>query len=461
MGTSLGELFISLGFDVDDAKLKNFREGLRDTHDEINRLGKSAAEAVGILGAAFAGMSLFIQNSADNAVRLNNMALAWGANARAAQTYANALHQVNSQISVESGQQMYGKFAQFINASIPLGDPHAMALNALGGEYDPGKHQDATEILFNLARHYHELKDNPNGPYSGARYGKLLEQLPGLDENVIRMMADRPEAYSAAAQYDMTGNQQEKFTEYAKSTAEFSEAITKFDNVVASHLAPAMTQFFHAITAILNKASSSEDQLGDFLLRQKERMGIFGFLPGPMVAGGIYDHFFSASSSAAINGNGSISPLSSALDPAIMRRLFEESGLNPNKYGHGREAKGMPGEAYGIAQWHPDRQRMFKMIMGHDIHGSSLDEQEQFVNWELMHGDVGARRAEREMAKTQNEEEKYKIFTKYFERPKGAENIVINVNSNATDNHEVANLVKQHFQGIINPANAQTNQNPG
>lgn len=53
-----------------------------------------------------------------------------------------------------------------------------------------------------------------------------------------------------------------------------------------------------------------------------------------------------------------------------------ESGLNPN-------ATGDKGQAYGIFQWHPDRQALFAKLFGHDIHGSTLQEQLKFHQWEL------------------------------------------------------------------------------
>ncbi|WP_408737442.1 phage tail tip lysozyme, partial [Acetobacter fabarum] len=43
------------------------------------------------------------------------------------------------------------------------------------------------------------------------------------------------------------------------------------------------------------------------------------------------------------------------------------------------------GTAYGIAQWHKDRQDDFKRIMGRDIHGSSREDQLKFMQWELDH----------------------------------------------------------------------------
>lgn len=67
------------------------------------------------------------------------------------------------------------------------------------------------------------------------------------------------------------------------------------------------------------------------------------------------------------------SPVQSA---GIVGNLWGESALNPMAVGDG-------GSAFGLAQWHPDRQRMFQSVMGVPIQQSSFMQQLQFVNWEL------------------------------------------------------------------------------
>lgn len=53
------------------------------------------------------------------------------------------------------------------------------------------------------------------------------------------------------------------------------------------------------------------------------------------------------------------------------------------------DALGDNGKAYGIAQWHPDRQLNFKRVFGKDIHGSRFEEQVEFLDWELNNTDYG------------------------------------------------------------------------
>ncbi|WP_087086998.1 phage tail tip lysozyme [Caballeronia catudaia] len=93
---------------------------------------------------------------------------------------------------------------------------------------------------------------------------------------------------------------------------------------------------------------------------------------------------------------------------ALAANLNIESGLRPNIVGDN-------GAAYGIAQWHADRQAEFKRVFGHDIRGSSLDEQLQFVNYELTRGREQAAGRALRLAKSAGEAGA--IVSAKYERP--------------------------------------------
>jgi hypothetical protein len=54
----------------------------------------------------------------------------------------------------------------------------------------------------------------------------------------------------------------------------------------------------------------------------------------------------------------------------------EDADFDPAKEGDN-------GTAYGIGQWHKDRQEDFRRVIGRDIRGSSRDDQLRFMKWEL------------------------------------------------------------------------------
>ena len=77
-------------------------------------------------------------------------------------------------------------------------------------------------------------------------------------------------------------------------------------------------------------------------------------------------------------------------------------------------ALGDSGKAYGIAQWHPDRQREFKRVFDKDIRDSSFEEQLAFVQHELTTTEQAAGKRLR-AAKTAREAGA--AVSRYYERP--------------------------------------------
>lgn len=91
----------------------------------------------------------------------------------------------------------------------------------------------------------------------------------------------------------------------------------------------------------------------------------------------------------------------------IVSNLKRESNLNPSAVGDG-------GKAYGIAQWHPDRQAQFEKVYGKPITESSLAEQLEFVDWELKNTEA---RAGNKLKNAKTAAEAGSIVSQDYERP--------------------------------------------
>ena len=91
----------------------------------------------------------------------------------------------------------------------------------------------------------------------------------------------------------------------------------------------------------------------------------------------------------------------------IVANLNRESKLNTG-------AVGDHGQAYGIAQWHPDRQAAFAKFAGRDIRGSSLQDQLGFVDWELRNSET---KAGDRLAGARTAGEAGSIVSSLYERP--------------------------------------------
>ena len=96
----------------------------------------------------------------------------------------------------------------------------------------------------------------------------------------------------------------------------------------------------------------------------------------------------------------------------IVGNLQAESGANLKT-----DAVGDAGQAYGIAQWHPPRQKDFNKTIGKDIRGSSLQDQLTFIDWELNNTE---RNAGRHLRAAKTAEEAAWIMDEYYERSTGA-----------------------------------------
>ena len=91
----------------------------------------------------------------------------------------------------------------------------------------------------------------------------------------------------------------------------------------------------------------------------------------------------------------------------ILGNLDQESGGN-------HQIVGDEGKAYGLAQWHPDRQANFAKKFGHDIRQSTHEEQVDFVDHELRTTESGAGMR---LAQAQNVGDASATIRRYYERP--------------------------------------------
>jgi len=91
---------------------------------------------------------------------------------------------------------------------------------------------------------------------------------------------------------------------------------------------------------------------------------------------------------------------------AIVGNLLRESNLNPNAVGDG-------GKAFGLAQWHPDRQEKAKKLYGEDW--KSFENQLKFIEWELNNTEKNAGDA---LKQTNSVWEAGRIMSDKYERPK-------------------------------------------
>jgi LAS superfamily LD-carboxypeptidase LdcB len=95
----------------------------------------------------------------------------------------------------------------------------------------------------------------------------------------------------------------------------------------------------------------------------------------------------------------------------IVGNLQAESGPNLKT-----DSVGDNGKAYGIAQWHPDRQAKFKEVYKKDIREAGFEEQLAFIKWELANSEA---RAGRLLRQAKTAAEAAQIMDRFYERSSG------------------------------------------
>jgi hypothetical protein len=93
----------------------------------------------------------------------------------------------------------------------------------------------------------------------------------------------------------------------------------------------------------------------------------------------------------------------------LVANISRESSFNPANVGDN-------GKAYGLGQWHPDRQAEFKRVFGKDIKGSSFEEQLAFMQYELTQGNE--RRAGDILRRTTTGSAAGAAVSTHYERPR-------------------------------------------
>ncbi len=104
--------------------------------------------------------------------------------------------------------------------------------------------------------------------------------------------------------------------------------------------------------------------------------------------------------------------LTEAQSAGLVSNIEAESKFNPSASGDG-------GKAYGIGQWHPDRQANFGRMFGHDIHQSNFQEQLQFMIREMKEGQE--RKAGGKLAGSASAYDAGANVSRFYERPANAD----------------------------------------
>lgn len=278
-----------------------------------------------------------------------------------------------------------------------------------------GKLKSATDLLYEMADAKQRLHlDN-------ATFTTLARAI-GIDDATIALMlrgsTEMRKLYEEQKKIGTISKEDtEAANELSKSWNDAANAAQGMGRSVLTYLTPALTTLLDRWTQIFTELKKGEiiapySLLGRLLGRDSAGRGNVLFNPG-----------LRGSKSANPNTEQFGPPTQSQDDinkfvamgwsreqaaGIVAGAIIGESNGNHQAVGDG-------GQAYGLAQWHPDRQRAFAQWAGKDIRQSTRDEQLNFIDFELRQGKE--QKAGRALMAAQTAEESARVVTIMSERP--------------------------------------------
>jgi Phage tail lysozyme len=474
---SIGELFVSLGFDVDDQKLKNFNDGIRNLSNDMLKFA-------GISSLSLAGLAYFMSGSANAATAMQNFNIQTGQSIDGLQKFIAVMRQTNPAETFESGLAAAKNLNTYLTEA-RMGQRSMMELNMLG--FTPDHIPTEEETIRGLLKSF---------PQAYAKWGpqfasKWTEAIFGTAGAVPALLSG--DNYDALGAKGMASQENlQALQDYNKQLSEIGVSWDALKMKITGDAAPAIVSALNWMTEAARSFSSQSkpgekpedkyDNYADYI--DQEGIGavlahVLGRGFGAMgsaarfAAAGFQGHearekyyreqgFWWAE--PAPPGSEAAAPADQGTPDFVQRffqskgwskaqaegmaaRLMKESNLSPT-------AKGDNGQAYGVAQWHPDRQADFAAYAVKDIRQATLEEQLDFMNYELTRGKEKA--AGDQLRQTTTPLGAEGITTGMYERPAITQNNTMYISgANAEEIGE--EIMRQIVQKQTDAAYAQRN----
>lgn len=145
---NIGEVFIALGFDVDEAKLKGFT-------DKINGLQKDMLGLSAIAAGTVLGLDAFMRSSIGSATALENLHDATGENIITMEKWMSAGHLANTALGYDAiRSSIEGVNKAMSDISMGHGNTQALGMLHLSWQNADGSVKKGTEILNEIRKNW-------------------------------------------------------------------------------------------------------------------------------------------------------------------------------------------------------------------------------------------------------------------------------------------------------------------
>lgn len=442
MATVIDSLLIVLGLETKDFQKssKEAQKTLKDTGQQASVTGSQVSEAMGkkaadgviklkhemlsIAGLVLGGMGFksFIANAIHVEAATGRLATNLGVSVETLSRWQNAVRRFGGTREGIAGSMAAASKAvsEFIN--LHQTNPMVEAMRRVFGS-DLKVLQDGT---LDVVDFYLKAADKMKG--MSATQAGTFGRMFGMDEGTINMLRRGREEVEKllAAQQKYTEKDARQAQELENKWRDLSDAATHLAQTVAtSSLFNAAHRLQRLEEPFKDKSTFAQDFFtgiigaaeGTRAVLTSDAKKRIAEIAQARLAGRRVSGLVTYEGGAAAGGTGDMRTQlkrygwSDAQTDGILANLMAESKMNPG-------AVGDNGLAYGLGQWHPDRQAAFKTYMGRDIRGSSVEDQLAFLNYELTAGSEQAAGAM--LRRARSSAEAAALLSRFYERPADA-----------------------------------------
>lgn len=401
----LEEYLVALGFKIDGPSWKTFEGGVLKSTLILERLGLTAVASATAIGIAVDLVARKYEN-------LYYASQRTGATVTGLQSFAFAAQQIG--LSSEGAKSAVEGFAQAIRQNPGLEG----LLKNMGVQ--------GTRPIEQMISLVQKLKDTYG--QSGYFVASQIASMYHIDDQTLQQMWNNPgileqgmEAHRkrlSEAGIDAE-DAAKKFTEFGRAMNTLEDSLGVFRDRVATDLVGPAKAGVEALTGLVGSMVSLEMAMAGYLKakpspsEQKQKawystalgMGMMGMGAGlkylsPAMGAGL-THYGAGMIDGGAWGGAAPPPKGAATaqtKEGVVAKLMAMGWSRENAVGMAANlylesdrtfspsVMGDHGTALGIAQWHKGRQDDFALWAGHSMANSTLDEQLEFMNYELTHG---------------------------------------------------------------------------
>lgn len=241
---SIGEVFLSLGFDVDETTLKDFS-------DKIGDLQKSMLKLTGVAGGTLYGLMRFAAGTTESATALENLRDLTGENTENVLKWMTAANAANTSISFDGVRESIQSVNQALSDAALGANRNVYMLLGVDWQKD-GQIKKGTEFLTDIRRNWESIVKRYQ-PFGGIP--KLMADLTslGISKGMQQaLMLSDVEFESLSKNYLMAQQTIEENKRLGQTINDLQVQVRQIKDNLIGDYAPAITNALKGVVPFVN-----------------------------------------------------------------------------------------------------------------------------------------------------------------------------------------------------------------